>query len=354
MTLQTLPSPIIWPGLAQGQGFSPGSGSTGTLSASGHYVSYVFCARESMTLSHVAFRTITVANSPTVEVRIETVDTTTGLPTGTLWATNTNVTSGVLSSNTNVIAALTASATITKGQIFCVKFLWGAVATSTLQIGNNSATNLFGSALPYQVINTGSVTKGGLGTNMPNIALGNSATTFYYVPGCFPITTNANGAFNNTNSAKRGIKFTVPFKCRVIGIRWYNANSVGDFNAVLYDNQGTPAELGSSSTFYEGDATAAANGVVSAYFDNAVTMNAGDTGRAVIEPTTATNVTVGTFTLHSADFYGSWPGGATATYTTFATATWTDSTTQLPFMDILIDQLDDGASVSGVVGVIGG
>jgi hypothetical protein len=69
---------------------------------------------------HVGFRAGTAAGSPTIEVRIETLDAS-GLPSGTLWATNTNGTTGTVSSNTYVLWALTASASIAKGQMFCVR-----------------------------------------------------------------------------------------------------------------------------------------------------------------------------------------------------------------------------------------
>jgi hypothetical protein len=115
-------------------------------------------------------------------------------------------------------------------------------------------------------------------------------------------------------------------------------------------------ELNSSSTAVDGDTTAASTaGTINNFFDNTVAVTAGTTYRAVIEPTTATNVTVGTVTLPSASYRTASPAGTTSHYTTFTTAGgWVDTATdQIPAMDVILDQIDNGAG-GGVVGVIGG
>lgn len=343
MTLVTLPSPMYWPGiLGQGNG-APAMNNIATLDASGEYTSIILCAKEAMTISHVGFRAGTVAGSPTAEVRIETVDTSTGLPSGTLWATNTNVTTGTISSNTNPLQALTASASIAAGQVFCVKIVYAS--GTSIQVPHMSTSSTpFDSVMPYYVTNTGTPTKAGMNPGTSLIALGSSSTTFYQMPGLFPASTVTPGTFNNTNGARRGLRFTPPMNCRAIGVRWYNANTTGDFNAILFSDAGS--ELSSSSTAFDGDVSAASvspNRPFVAYFDNPVTLSAGTTYRAVIEPSSATNVNVTTITLPSADYRSASPAGTTAHYTTYASAAWDDTnTTLLPFMDIIIDQVDDG------------
>lgn len=74
MTLVTLPSPIYWPGNAGALAGGPSLVTVATLDASGEYAAYVQVAREDMVISHVGFRAGTATNSPTVEVRIETLD----------------------------------------------------------------------------------------------------------------------------------------------------------------------------------------------------------------------------------------------------------------------------------------
>lgn len=353
MTLVSLPSPIAWPGLTGNGTGAPFLANSTTIDAAGEYVAYVAVAREDMVVSHVGFRSGTATGSPTVDVRIETVDAT-GLPSGTLFGTDTNLSDGVaITTNANVLKALTASASITKGQAFCVKIAY--VAGTSLQIIYLSTTSSTSrSNLPYAVFNTGTPTKTVMQDNTPTISLGSSSTTFYRLPGFIPASAASASTFNNTSSARRGLRFTPPMNCRAIGLRWFNGASTGDYNAILFNDAGT--ELSSSSTAFDGDLTAAnAGGNITVYFDNTVTLTAGTTYRIAIEPSSATNVTVATITLPSVDYRGASPAGTTAHYTTYVASSWTDTATdQIPLMDVLLDQIDDGAGTGGVVGVIGG
>lgn len=356
MTLVSLPSPIAWPGLVTVMSGGPFITGAATLSSVGHYFAEVFVAKENMTISHVGVRAGTATGSPTLEVRIETLDSSM-LPSGTLWATNTNGTTGTVTSNSDVLQALTASASITKGQVFCVKIALASGTSQVISWVGNIGPLPQSSNFPYTVINTGTPTKGTVAANCPTIALGSSSTTFYQVPGAIPANAAATATFNNTNSAKRGLRFTPPMNCRAVGLKWFNNNSAGDYNAVLYSDAG--AELSSSSTAFDGDASAVSGGgsVITVFFDNAVTLTAGTTYRVAVEPSSATNISFATITLPSANYRGASPAGTTAHYTLFATATWDDTNTGvIPVMDVLLDQLDDGAGSGGggVIGVIGG
>lgn len=353
MTLVSLPSPIAFPGLLISPSNTPNIGTVATLDASGEYVAYIFSAREDMTISHVGFLVGAVTNSPTMEIRIETVDAS-GLPSGTLWATNTNIVTAALSSGWT-LQALTASASVTKGQMVCVKLLWGGAATSTLIVQHLlNTTSGFGGNLPYSVINTGTPTKTGI-SNLPALALGSSLTTFYNVPGFVAFNAHTANAFNNTSSAKRGLRFVPNFNCRAVGIRWFKGNATGDCNISLMDDAGT--ELSGSSTALDNDHTLVTQtGSVAVYFDNPVVLAAGTAYRVALQPTSATNINITTLTLPSSDYFSATPAksAAVATYATFATATWTDSTTQIPLMDVLLDQIDNGEGSGGVIGVVGG
>ncbi len=353
MTLQTLASPLYWPcmvSVSQISGVNAGN----TLDATGEYDSMVFMAKEAMAISHVGWRNGTATNSPTAEVRIETVDTTTGLPTGTLWATDTNGTTGVLTANTWVLQALTATANITAGQIFCVKVLWGGVATSvhTVNLFINMIPSGWGAGLPYKVVNTGTPTKSAITGQVYSFALGSSTTAFYNVIGTLPFSTSTSITFSNSVAgAKRGLKFQIPFTCRVIGIRHYGNNSTGDFNVIVEDGSGN--ELNSSSTAVDASLMAnSAAGAQTIWLDNSVTLVPGTYYRVMIEPTSATNTVIYTHTLPSADYRTAWPGGVNFFYTTYTTGGgYVDTATdQVPLFDIVIDQLDDG----GVNYVVGG
>lgn len=343
MTLQTLSAVLPWPNFTR-TAIPSGFTAAQTLDAAGEYIAYVFQAKEAMTISHVAFRNGTVVASGAGEIRIETVAAD-GTPSGTLWATNTNVTTGALTSNTTALYALTASASIAKGEFFAVVIKYASGTSFTVMMVINSHVNEH--TIPYQVTNvTGSAVKARVAA-MPLLALGSSSTIFYALPiPCAAVTAVTAGAFNNTNSAARGLRFQVPFKCRCIGVRNYFAGASGDFNAVLYDDAG--AELSSSSTAIDGDYSGGTSAFGNVLFGNPVTLSPGTWYRIAIEPSSATNTNVTTLTLLSADYRSGTPFGSNAHYTTRASGSWDDTATdQLPWMDILIDQLDDGAGAGG-------
>lgn len=348
MTLVALNTTLKWPGYtpaASGASLSTWA----TLDAAGEYTSYIFTAREDMVVSHVGWRTGTVAGAPTADTRIETVAAD-GTPSGTLWAANTNIVSGTLTSDTWTLHALTASATITKGQIVCIKIVYNSgtsiIAQRFLGTRLGAITDL-----PYQVSNTtGSVVKSGV-NGAPLIALGSSTSAFYQVDGVIAAIAITSNVFNNTNSAARGLRFQVPFPCRCVGISAILAASVGDLSVVLYDDAG--AELSSSSTAFDGNHNnGTGNGPSIIYFDNTVSLAKDTWYRVALVPSSATNVGIATVQLPSANYRSGTPGGTNHHYATRASGTWTDTATDtVPLLDILIDQLDDGAG-AGASGML--
>jgi hypothetical protein len=346
MTLVSLPSPIYWPGNAGSVGGGPSLGTAGTLDASGEYFSYIQIAREDMVISHISFRAGATTTAQVV-VSIEGVDGS-GFPDGASTFGGSASVATAVSTNTNPIIALGGSATVAKGSVFAVKILWSA---GSVVVQNVNQQTPFSATVPYSVTNTSGSPAKSAGTGL--IGFGSSATTFYSVPGHFPMSaTSISGTFNNTSGARRGLKFVPPMTARAVGIRTAGSTSVGNYDAILYDVSDNVL----STISVDGDVTSASNnGTMLIFFSTQVVLSAGSTYRIAIVPTSATNVSLGTITLPSADFFGASPAGssAIATYSTYASGSWTDSTTTLPYMDVILDQLDDGAG-SGVVGVIGG
>ena len=259
-----------------------------------------------------------------------------------MWATDTQGTSGTCVAGTWELVALTASATIAKGEDFAIVIKYSSGTSVTT--GFLGAGTMQAAGAPYRVTNvTGSAVKSG--SNSTLLAVGSGATAFYAMKGCFAATAFAANAFNNTNSAARGARFQVPFKCRAVGLRYYQ-NAAGNHNIVLYDDAGT--ELSSSST-----AKTQANSVSAlaqeSFFDNAVTLSPATWYRAALEPSSATNCNMGTLQLPSADYRSAMPGGTNFHYALRASGTWDDTETdQVPLLDVLIDQLDDGVGGGGL------
>lgn len=344
MTLISTGIPFAWPGHAELTAAL--SYSTDMTISTGTYQAWIGVAREAMTISHIGFRVGAATASPKAEVRVETVDAS-GVPTGTLWSVNANLVSGVLTASSWNLLALTASASIAAGQVFAIVIKYNAGTSFVVQRLNGYRTSIIN--LPYEAP---SGTKARL-LGAKGVAVGSSATTFYQLANLLPMNALTSGTFDNTSSAMRGLRFQVPFACRCVGIRWWNSSSIGDFNAILLNDAGS--ELSSSSTAFDGDHSAAnTGGVTYVYFDSPVSLATGTWYRAVLQPSAAVVITLATATLPTLDYRSAWPGGTNQHYTTYA-GSWVDTATDtIPFLDILIDQVDDGTGTGSVVGVIGG
>jgi len=340
MTLQTIGPPCVWPGNIGYGGTAPALGNGDALTASGHYSADYFVASEDMVVTHIGLKCASAASTPQVSLAIETVSA--GLRTGTDFSTNSN-TGTVTPSTTFTAYALTGAATISRGSVYAVVIRWvGGSVTPNL------AGNYYGSfAMPYHGTNvSGSDVKSAF-TQTRDISIHSSATAFYKLPGYRPVASWANGSFNNTSSAKKAAKLTFPFKARIIGLRYWQGTGTGDFNYGLLASDGSTV-LSSSDTAYTATNSAAiSNGILDLPFDSPVNVEAGTVLYAYVEPTSATNVLFWTATLPTsgataAQYRGAWPGGVNFIASSQASGTWTDSTTDVPLIDILYDQLDVG------------
>lgn len=340
MSFVTLNTPMVWPGNTIGMNATPGLTAGDTLDAAGEYTALVICAPFDMVVSHVGFKAQAVAGSPTGTISIETVTAATGVPSGTLWSTNTNVTTATLTT-TFALHALTAAATITKGQMFAVVFTYAS--GTSFNVSTNALSASAVSGVPYRVTNvTGSAVKTGV-IGM-DVVLGSSTSAFYSLPLLLPAASVASNAFNNTSSARRGARFQVPFKCVAVGFRTYQGTAVGDYVGALETDAG--AVISSSDTAFEGDISSAlATALCNVFFDNEVELSPGIWYRLSQQPSSATNINIYTATVPSADtnYCQAWPGGANFYYCTFATSLpWTDVNTQVPYLDLLIGKVDMG------------
>jgi hypothetical protein len=310
-----------------------------------------------MTVSHVGILPGTVAGSGTLDIRIETVDGTTGLPSGTLWATNTNVAGGSLTTSTWSLQALTASATINRGDFYCVKLAYNS-GTSVI-INKFSNLGRFPTCgLPYRVANTGTPTKGAINNTMPMV-LGSSSTAFYRVEGMLPVTgavSNVSGG-SGTMSAL-GMRFRIPFAARCRGLIYYPSDST--LAAITYGLYSDGwSELSSSLTSFDSDNIHIATGVTLYLpFDSSVTLSPNTWYRAAILPGAVTAIRIPTVAMPSADYSEAFPfNGDCHAFTRNTGGTIDDSTYALnfPLMDLMLDQISDdaGSGGGGSTGVIG-
>jgi hypothetical protein len=342
MALAQVRSNIIYPNFVATT-TAPAIGTNVSLTASGHYAAMVIQAREAMTISQVGWRNLTA--SGTAIVRLATVTPSTGVPTTSNAGGSAPVTESGLALGWR-LSALGSAGTFSAGDIFALKIEFNG---ATIGIGSYSA-NLFGNTtgLSYNINNTGTDTKTSQGAF--NGVLGSSTTTFYHVPGLFPAGTGA-VATGSFNSSAAGVKFKVPFKARILGVKSYQGTAVGSYFAGLYDSAGT-ATLATSPTVDGNTASNLGSNNPMMYFTSPYTLLPDTYYRAVLVATTATPCNMYQTTAPNSDvnYMMAYPGGTdyfltTNNSTSPTGGTWSDTATSvMPHIDLIFDQLDDGVA----------
>lgn len=317
-----------------------------TLDNTADRLALVFIAPKDGNISTIDFALGSVGGASgnvTVDVRVETVDGTTGNPTGTLWAANTNATATVAFNDDNTwkSVTLTSSATVSRGDTVAIVLNPLVFTTVT-----NCQIMKFQDVTAGTTYGTADLTGGGYTKAVATYSFiaGYDDTTYEPIYNVFPARVVTTTSFNSGSSPPvRGMKFQVPFKCRVNGMwAWMAlASTSSDFDAKIYSSDGSTV-LASHSF----DATNSQSGTTSIItvlpFDDTVTLSVNTNYYLSIEPTSANNVTLYTGTLPSNAKMDAWPGGKNMFLSTLTSGTWTDTDTERPFMGILLDGFDDG------------
>jgi hypothetical protein len=311
-------------------------------------------------LETIYLRTTTVTTGCTVDVRIETVVN--GRPSGTLWGTNTNIAVVIADTDDNVwkTAALTAAASLNAGDEYAIVVVVSS-GTPNLQFRGNPGGNTFWAIsghYPLRLQDTGAGTWANIGSALNWIAEFATAGVKHLV-GLTPADTGTITAYNSgTAPDERALRFQVPFKCRIAGLRvmMFNIAAGADFSASLWDAAGdTDAEaLGQASMDGDFALSTTQDGYVDLLFDAPVTLDIGTTYYAGVRADTANNIGLGQLSHTGVtDAMLAFPAGSAQTYlstrewTAGAAGAWTDTTTALPLIHLIVDQLDDGVSAGG-------
>lgn len=323
---------IQWPGVAAYYLNNWGFGARTSLDAAGEYHAFVIPALEDMEISHAYFQPHAVSGSPTADIRIETVDPDTGLPTGTLWDTGTNVVTGTLTT-TGAVHALGATASISRGEWFALKIAYNSGTSFSTQ-------ELIGQVRrdwAYSAINTGTPTKGAFVNHC--VGLGSSSSNFYRLPSqLWPVTGQSTGNITNGNGARWGLRFKLPFKATVHALISTVSN---DHDFQIYDDAGN-AISGASGTVDTSQQNS--NHML---LDTPTDLDADTWYRAVVVAG-AGNFFIRNWTAPSADLLSGFPGGLNAHRTDYTTSGgWTTTDTQVPALDLIISRLEDGAGSGG-------
>lgn len=354
MTLQTLVQRFAFPIPGTSLGSPTGFGDSASISgidAADEKYSVIFQNPETKNISKLWFMTGTVTTGADIDVRIETVSTSDGNPTGTLLATNSNhvqtITSG--NDNTEFEVTLDAVAAATRGQLVSAVLANPGSSFGNIQFRYCSPYNV-GGRLPYTALFTSSWAKSASVT--PLIAIGYDDGSWAVPPGCIAFNATSAATFNNTSTPDiKGLKFQFPFGIRVSGF-WFVGDMDGEVDIRLV-----------TSAYHEANATgilesialdpdqrpSVAAGQYNCLLDTPVEIAASTASRLIIVPTSATNVTLAEITFPNAGIAASFNGGTNFSLTTAKDPTgdgsWTNYNNgtdgyRQPLMGLLIDGID--------------
>lgn len=321
---------------------------------------FVVQAPKTGNIRKVRWGTRTVNTGGTMDVRIETIDATTGHPSGTLWGTTTNGAQVVADANDNVwfTTTLTADAAVTKGDLIavCVKTP-AATSLNVLTAWNISAAN---SIYPYFRFFNGT-SWAGTGSGSPMVMLEYDDGSYAPIRGCYPagnVTTHA--VSTSTTPDAVGVRFQLPFPVNVSGI-WAGIDIDGDCAVRLVStayHQANATGILGTATLDKDNRSGTAVGLMQADFDGGtvVSLAANTFYRLIVEGTTTTSVN-GPSDIEVPSLAGldSWPVGQNWHLTTAkdptADGSWTNFNSgtfrTVPTLGLMINGNDYAVSVGG-------
>lgn len=333
-----------------------------TFNGTADRLAYVGKAYQADSISKVFFRTGTVTTGDTVKIQIESV--TNGRPSGTIIATGASGTVAIADGDDNVWKSVTIGTpyTFSVGEDFAIVLTHDSGATPDLLLSAVSA-ELGGWGGAMCGVNLQDTGAGSWNTSVlarfewvvEMTGAGGAVT----MPGLFPL--NGGGTispFNSgTNPNERAMKLVAPVKMRVIGVSLalFNVAAGSEISVSIWDSTNNPL----AQATYDGDTaiSATADGVANVFFAAPVTLDAGTTYYIGMMANNANSMSlmelsaagtgasstairafgIGTVTAHlsTRQWVGTDPGA------------WTDTTTTLPGISLIVDQIDDGASAGG-------
>ncbi len=332
-----------------------------TVNASGEGTAVVCFVPVSGVVDRVGFElsAVTNANASTqITVALQTVDLTNGDPTGTLYDTANGqwqkTGSAIISNGWNWFDFTggdgNGAATVAKGDLVAIVIEMTTLGGADIFDVEMTSISTWGrKTFPYSTNNTGagyvpSVTGGA------NAVLEYASTTYHPMPELAGVGFHV----NNTASLERGIRFRVPFKCRMSGFVPQafrpNASQTTTVFHLMADATAPGGTRLASSPTIEDDV----GGGVGSYqrqgyvrFGSPVELVAGTWyrlvhtpagGNSIIQKIPVASNAVLTQVFGTTDFY--WTQDDTA-------SGWTDETDQFCTFFPVFDQLDDGAGGGG-------
>ena len=350
MAITSLGTKILTPDYPSPSSAAPSFQNSINLAASGYKAANIIQVSKSGDISKISIRTGTTANASNVyTVSVQTVDLTTGNPSGTLKSANSQKT-GVtgFAANSSYTITLDAVATVTAGDLIAV------VVELTTFVGNNTITlgvsdNGVGDTYIPAVLNYAAAWS--RGSCACGFGVEYSDGSFADGPFMYPLTAiNAISLINSPSNPRMiGNKVSIPIASRCVGV-WAYADADADFKITLFDSNGSTV-LGTITTDKDVPVAIGTPGTYLLYFSSAITLNANANYYLMIEGLGST-VNVYDYEGFSENARKALPGGTlfskvtTATNTPTSTSDYTDEVTKQTQLGLILDGFDAGGAAA--------
>lgn len=314
------------------------------IDAADEKCAFLFIAPKTGNIRKVHYRVTLYTSTATLDVRLETVNATTGYPSGTLWGTNTNVADAPTATGWRV-CTLTADAAVTKGQEIYI-----VVSQPSSSPGNLRLGYYLGNAKTYP--RAAQFGGGSWGTLVANeggaAAIEYDDGSFAETEGLLPWKENNTTTFNNNSTPNHvGLRFSLPVAAKLSGFAIYmNIPNGKSATVKLYDSNGATVL---KSVVLDGDVALAAQGVWTREFDAEVGITPNTFYRLVVAPNeTTTAAIVYRNEVHTAAMMGAYGLGQNGHLTTAtnpaAEGDWTQTLAESPMFSLTLSAFDDAAA----------
>lgn len=317
------------------------------VDAVGEKAAYIFEVPKTGNIDKIGFRTTTVTTGATFDVRLETVATSTGEPSGTLVGTNTNITQAIANTDDNVWfeVTLTSAASVTKGDIVAVVIASPGAGSFSANFASYADDGAIGFPATMQYTTSWAY----VSTGAPVMSVRYDDSTYPPISGIFPLS-NLNSHTYNSGSTPDvyANKMNLPFSAEISGA-WVWADLDGDAVINLYDSDGVTVLA--STTMYTNIPKLSSQSINIYKFNTPVEITANTNYWIGVEPSSGTSLIMYTYQASTASILGQMPLASNFVHSSAknpsGTGSWTDDSTQMLTLGAIISKVDDGTGTGG-------
>lgn len=302
-------------------------------------------------ITDIAFGTQTVTTGCTLDVRLEDLDTSTGLKSGTLVNAGANVSQVIADADDTVWFEVTlgTAGTVTEGDALAVVFDVSSGTPSALNFSVFTDGGLY-FGFPYLIENDGTSTW--ISGNAPCFAVKYSGVGWVTVPGAWPIVSHTATAWNSGSATKMyGARFQLSHQ-QSASHCWFWGDPDQDFSIKLYDSDGTTVLATASA--YTNTPPNLTPGLHAYKFDDTLTIVKDTTYYLMVAPSTTTpSLTMYSLNVPSTNMRGVLPGGpqfyqvTTTTLTPTGTGDFTADQDKWPCVGLFLDGIEEVGAGGG-------